>query len=122
MTRVLRITSAILAAYLAGEYVVLARAQPSEDRAAVERQIRQAFEAWRAAANRSDAAGQANIWAAGVQGWFPSALEFKNAAACDGTVDCNALHSTYTFTLNDVLVSNELASVRETWQETVHSA
>src|SRR5438270_8240518 len=47
MTRVLRITSAILAAYLAGEFVVPARAQTSEDRAAVERQIRQAIEAWR---------------------------------------------------------------------------
>src|SRR5437879_7655289 len=93
MTRVLRITSAILAAYLAGEFVVPARAQTSEDRAAVERQIRQAIEAWRAAANRSDAAGQAKIWAAGVQGWFPSAPEFKNAAAFDGTVDGNALRS-----------------------------
>ena len=128
MTRVLRITSAILAAYLAGEFVVPARAQTSEDRAAVERQIRQAIEAWRAAANRSDAAanrsdaaGQAKIWAAGVQGWFPSAPEFKNAAAFDGTVDGNALRSTYTVTINEVLVSNDLAVVRDTWQETVHS-
>src|SRR5207253_8747223 len=101
MTRVLRITSAILAAYLAGEFVVPARAQTSEDRAAVERQIRQAIEAWRAAANRSDAAanrsdaaGQAKIWAAGVQGWCPSAPEFKNDAAFDCAVDGNALRST----------------------------
>src|SRR5438876_8029020 len=77
MTRVLRITSAILAAYLAGEFVVPARAQTSEDRAAVERQIRQAIEAWRAAANRSDAAGQAKIWAAGVQGGFRLPLSLR---------------------------------------------
>ena len=62
MTHVLRITSAILAAYLAAEFVMPARAQTGEDRAAVERQIRQAIEAWRAAANRGDPAGQAKIW------------------------------------------------------------
>ena len=118
---VLRITFAILAAYLAAEFVVPARAQTSEDRAAVERQIRQAIEAWRAAANRGDAAGQAKIWAAGVQGWFPSAPEFKNAAAFDGAVDGKTIRSTYTVTINEVLVSNDLAVVRDTWQETVHS-
>src|SRR5437879_13479183 len=108
MTRVLRITSAILAAYLAGEFVVPARAQTSEDRAAVERQIRQAIEAWRAAANRSDAAGQAKIWAAGVQGWFTSDPAYKQAAAFDGAVDGNAMQSTYTVTINEVLAPDDL--------------
>jgi ketosteroid isomerase-like protein len=99
-----------------------AQSPPSGDRAAVERQIRKSIEDWTAAANRGDAAGQGKIWAPGVQGWFPSAPEYKNSAAFEGAVDAKTLHSTYTFTINEILVSSDLAVVRDTWEETVHSA
>jgi ketosteroid isomerase-like protein len=97
------------------------RADPTADRATVERQIRESIESWRLAANRGDAAGEDKIWAAGVQGWFPSAAEFEIPAAFGGAVEGKALRSTYTVKINEVLVSSDLAVVRDTWEETVHA-
>ena len=50
-------------------------------------------------------------------GWFPSAAEFKRAGAFDGAVDAKTLTSTYTVSVD----SADLAVVRDTWEETVHS-
>jgi ketosteroid isomerase-like protein len=115
-----RVASIILA-YLVLSLHAVAYAQAGADRAAVERQIRQSIEDWRAAANRDDTAGTGKIWAPGVKGWFPSAAEFKNAAAFSDTVDAKSLRSTYTVTINEVLVSTDLAVVRDTWEETLHA-
>jgi ketosteroid isomerase-like protein len=114
-----RLASIILAQVLLLHAV--ACGQTSNDRSAVEHQIRQSIEDWRAAANRGDMAGTTRIWAPGVQGWFPSATEFTNAAAFDDKVDARSLHSTYAVTINEVLVSTDLAVVRDTWEETLHA-
>ena len=96
-------------------------ADSSPDRAAVEMQIRQAIANWTAAANRGDEQEKKKIWAPGVQGWLPSAAEFKKAAAfSDSVVNEKAIRNTYTVTVNEVIVSTDLAVVRDTWEETVY--
>ena len=121
LVRPMQRTALILAAYLILSFNALAAAEPPPDRGAVEHQIRQSIEDWRAAANRGDDAGTSKIWAPGVKGWFPSAAEFENAAAFDGGVDAKSFRSTYAVTINEVLVSTDLAVVRDTWEETLHS-
>lgn len=111
----------IIGACLVLSVHAVAYAQAGTDRTAVERQIKQSIEDWRSAANRGDNAGTTKIWAPGVQGWFPSAAEFKNAAAFDDAVDAKSLRSTYTVTINEILVSTDLAVVRDTWEETLHA-
>ncbi len=113
--------ASIILAHLVLSLHAVAYAEAGTDRTAVERQIRQSIEDWRSAANRGDIASTTKIWAPGVQGWFPSASEFKNAAAFDDTVDAKSLRSTYTVTINEILVSTDLAVVRDTWEETLHA-
>jgi ketosteroid isomerase-like protein len=110
----------VAAAWISSQ-AVAAELAPTPDRAAVERQIRQAIANWVAATERGDSSEKSKIWAPGVEGWFPSAPEFKNTAAFDGTVDVRTLRSTYTVTINEVTVSTDLAVVRDTWIETIHA-
>ena len=81
LVRPMQRTALILAAYIILSLNALAVAEPAAGRGAIELQIRQSIEDWRTAANRGDDAGTSKIWAPGVKGWFPSAAEFKNAAA-----------------------------------------
>src|SRR5947209_10573679 len=87
MKRTVRIIIPVLISCFVLPFFAAASAEQAEDRPAVERQIKHAIEDWMAAANRGDAEGKKKIWATGVQGWFPSAAEFKRVAAFDGTVD-----------------------------------
>ena len=121
MQRSIGSVSSIVAGCMFFSLVTGLHADPAADRAAVESQIRRSIESWRVAANQGDAAGTSKIWATGVQGWFPSAAEFETAAAFDGTVESKTLRSTYTVRIDEILVSTDLAVVRDTWQETVHA-
>ncbi len=97
-------------------------AAPSPDRARVEKEIRAAIANWTDAANRADWPETKKIWAPGVEGWFPSAPEFKKVAAFPGqTLDEKAIRTTYRVTINEVLVSTDLAIVRDTWEQVVYS-
>ena len=95
---------------------------PDRDRAAVEGQIRKSIADWIAATNRGDTASANGIWAPSIQGWFHSAPEFKSSAAFESAVDAKTLRSTYAVTINEILVSSDLAVVRDTWEETVHAS
>ena len=88
--------------------------------------IRQALSDWVTAYNRRDYAAARDIWAPGVQGWFPQDPHFSNAAAAEtaGVARSEAPekteYSTYDLTIEEVLVSGDLAVVRDTWRETRH--
>lgn len=97
-------------------------ADPCSDRDCIEKQIRQAIVNWTNAANREDWSQTKKIWAPGVQGWFPTAAEFKKAAAFPGrNFDEKAIRTTYRVTINEILVATDLAVVRDTWDQVVHS-
>jgi steroid delta-isomerase len=75
---------------------------------------------WAAANNRGDQQRANEIWAPGVQGWFPSNDQFTTEAAARivGMPTEMAGKPTYDVTINEVLVSGDLAVVRDTWKET----
>src|SRR5205085_8631741 len=46
----------------------------------------------------------------------------KAAAFSDSAVNEKAIRNTYTVTVNDVIVSTDLAVARDTWEETLYNA
>ncbi len=105
-----------------GFLVASSAGAPSPDAKQVEAQIRKAIADWIDANNRGDHAEANKIWAPGVKGWFPENAEFKNAAAFrdkDAAVVKKA-SSTFSVTIEEVMVCGDLAVVRDKWRETLH--
>jgi ketosteroid isomerase-like protein len=95
---------------------------PAGDQKADERAIRMALRDWVDAHNRGDEERASRIWAPGVTGWFPASDQFTTAAAAAllGVAATTASRSTYEVTIDEILLSGDLAVVRDTWQETRH--
>jgi steroid delta-isomerase len=93
-----------------------ARAGPSEDEA----RIRASLAGWVKAFNAGDLKAAAEVWAPDLVGWPPEgpddtyAREREFAAKGAGRPPT----VTYALEINEVLVSGDLAVVRDTWTET----
>jgi ketosteroid isomerase-like protein len=100
------------------------RADPAgADAADAEGQIRKSLAEWTAAANRRDAAGMAEVWAPGVVGWFPEAPLFGDDEArrvAGAPPGGEKPYSTFALTIDEMLVSGDLAVVRDIWVESRH--
>jgi len=85
-----------------------------------EAQIRAALAGWVQAFNSGDLKKAAEVWAPDLVGWSPEgtddtyAVEKEYAAKGDGKLP----GATYALTINEVIVSCDLAVVRDTWTET----
>ncbi len=110
----MRFTAAVLLAVMS--------AACATSRATDEQVIRAALADWAVANNAGDQARANQIWAPGVQGWFPSGEEFRNTAAAQiaGASAEQPARSTFELNIEEVLVSGNLAVVRDTWRETRH--
>ncbi len=88
-----------------GFLVASSAAAPSPDAKQVEGQIRKAI-----------------VWAPSVKGWFPENAEFKNAAAfpAKDAALVKKASSTFSVTIEEVMVCGDLAVVRDKWRETLH--
>lgn len=92
------------------------RAGTSEDEA----QIRASLARWVQAFNSGDLKTAAEVWAPDLIGWAPEgeddtyALEHDFAARAQGKPPS----TTYALEINEVMVSGDLAVVRDTWTET----
>jgi ketosteroid isomerase-like protein len=83
---------------------------------------------WMDATNRGDAKKAADVWAPGVQGWFPKlavvqiAEAYRVAGVAPSKADDKAAKpwSTWKLSIDEILVSGDLAVVRDLWGETVH--
>jgi steroid delta-isomerase len=115
MMRVREVACALL--FLAACTTGRVRDEQSDERA-----IRTRLHDWSAANNRGDQQQANDIWAPGVQGWFPASDQFTTAAAARlvGAKPEIASKPTYDVTVNEVLVSGDMAVVRDTWTETRH--
>jgi ketosteroid isomerase-like protein len=82
--------------------------------------IRDRLRDWVIATNAGDHARANDIWEADVQGWFPQDAAYTPAAAAAAAgADASITgRSTYEVTIDEVLVSGDLAVVRDTWRET----
>ena len=93
-----------------------ALAGPSEDEA----RIRAALAKWVAAFNSGDLKTAAEVWAPDLDGWAPEGaddtyeLEQKYAAMGSGKPP----GAIYALKINEVIVSCDMAVVRDTWTET----
>ena len=105
-----------------GFLVASSAAAPSPNAKQVEGQIRKAIADWIDANNRGDHAEANKIWAPGVKGWFPENGEFKNAAAFPDkdAAFVKKASSTFSVTIEEVMVCGDLAVVRDKWRETLH--
>ena len=113
----------------------VARADAAADNAAAEKQIRAALAHWVEAANRGDYKAALDVWAPDLIGWSPQGpddtYEREAAAAkppppgrspsaaeaMDGR-ERPPVTTTYTLTVNEVIVDGSLAIVRDTWTQT----
>jgi len=82
--------------------------------------IRRRLADWVLETNRGDRAAAATIWAPAVTGWFPQGAEFRDSAAyavAGRPVAKDRATSTYDLTIDDVVVSGDLAVVHDIWTE-----
>ena len=101
----------------------LAEGEPDAD-AAARMAIGRALADWMDATNRGDEKRAADVWAPGVQGWFPKLavvqLDEAYRTAGVGKRQGEKPWSTWKLSIDEILVSGELAVVRDVWGETVH--
>src|SRR4030095_1544737 len=118
----LRVFMKILSTLLVLVFLVASSAAaPSPDAKQVEAQVRKAIADWIDANNRGNHAEANKVWAPGVKGWFPENAEFKNAAAFpdkDAALVKKA-SSTFSVTIEEVMICGDLAVVRDKWRETL---
>jgi len=87
----------------------------------VEASIREALDQWVKAFNSHDTAGVMAVWAPDLIGWYPGAPDITYADTRAGFEREFADHgsrSTYSLAVEEVLVSGDLAVVRDRWTET----
>jgi len=99
-------------------------AGPCESTGEAEAAITRALGEWVEATNRGDPAKASDVWAPGVVGWFPKlsavALDQAYRVAGAGKPSDKKPWSTYKLSIDEILVSGDLAIVRDLWGETVH--
>src|SRR2546423_12812459 len=92
----------------------------------IETKIRQTLAKWVIANNSRDDKTANRVWAPGVKGVFPAAPEFsrKEGARIAGVPEGNVATawSTFSLTINEIMVSEGQAVVNDTWRETLHFA
>lgn len=90
------------------------------DTAEDEAQIRTSLARWVSSFNKGDLAAASEVWAPDMIGWAPEgdddtyAREKEFAQKAQG----KAPDATYALDINEVIVSGDLAVVRDTWTET----
>jgi ketosteroid isomerase-like protein len=97
---------------------------PPEADAAAQIAIGRALGDWIEATNRGDEKRAAEVWAPGVRGWFPKLPEVQLAeayrvAGVARREDAKPW-STWTLSIDEILVSGDLAVVRDLRGETLH--
>jgi ketosteroid isomerase-like protein len=115
--------TAMFASALLNPLAAAADQREGKDSGDAEHQIRKALADWTDAANRRDSAKTRDVWAPGVVGWFPDAPLFKDEEAgrvAGAPVGSGRPYSSFALTIDEVLVSGELAVVRDIWRETRH--
>lgn len=111
-----RRVSVTLIAMVALSLCQFASAGTKEDEA----QIRAALQKWVASFNSGDLKTAAEVWAPDLEGWPPEGgndtydREQRYAAMANGKPP----GATYALTINEVIVSCDMAVVRDTWIET----
>jgi len=98
-------------------------AHPAADNAASEKQIRAALAAWVEAANRGDYKAASAVWAPDLIGWAPEGPDdtYEREAAY-AKLPIKPPSTTYALTINEVIVDDSLAVVRDTWTQTTKQA
>jgi ketosteroid isomerase-like protein len=99
-------------------------AQDTVKRSDAETKIRAAIERWRQAANRRDWKTALDVWAPDLVGWYPGEADATYKREADyAAVPVNAADpvSTFEVTINEVIVDETLAVVRDTWVITTKS-
>lgn len=92
-----------------------ASADPSQTRAD-EAEIRAALARWVEAANRQDWRAALAVWAPDMVGWYPGQPDDSYAREETNATRPKREHgSQFELTINEVIVSGDLAVVRDTW-------
>ncbi|HEY6221611.1 MAG TPA: nuclear transport factor 2 family protein [Candidatus Eisenbacteria bacterium] len=95
----------------------LARASTDPSRRATdETEIRAALARWVEAANRQDWKAALEVWAPDLIGWYPGQPDDTYAREQANSTRPKREHSTrFELTIDEVIVSGDLAVVRDTW-------
>jgi ketosteroid isomerase-like protein len=87
-----------------------------------EQQIRAALAQWVEAANRGDYKTAFNVWAPDLIGWTPEGDDDSYAGEQKFAMQpMQPPKTTYTLTINEVIVDGSLAVVRDTWTQITRS-
>lgn len=97
-----------------------AAATRSSDQAEAEAKIRSSLAEWVQAFNSGDLKTAATIWAPDLVGWAPEGADdtYTREQEFAARVSGQSLSTTYALKIDEVIVSGDLAVVRDRWTET----
>jgi steroid delta-isomerase len=109
------VAAVAVACFFALRELARASTDPSP-RATDEAEIRAALARWVDAANRQDWKAALDVWAPDLIGWYPGQPDDTYAREQANSTRPKREHSTrFELTINEVIVSGDLAVVRDTW-------